>query len=193
MLYGNDELEKFHNHLREGNNPWPQYFEMQDINGRREAVVHKVVQRWIDHIFNTDPECSQSSAIRDLLRIVEQKLLVVQLKPRSEYPIRASPREPETIRQRATAREFRDSLDIILEKVKKDPRYLLTGNSREKLISPGIIRAYSLELDPPETNRAFESQALDEFPTERDQHTNAILKSRVGKVCPIYQFLNIIG
>ncbi|KAF2496438.1 HET-domain-containing protein [Lophium mytilinum] len=162
MLYGNDELKNFHKHLQGDKYQTSQFFEIRNIDGRKHAAVHSVVRYWIDYIRNTDPECSQNSAMNDLLSIVQENLLVVSFPPRragsmsSAQPLSDANLGEKSTRYRATAREFRESLDRILEKVSKDPTYLLTGKSRKKLadwefpvdneFATGVFRTWGLHI-----------------------------------------------
>ncbi|KAH8647683.1 hypothetical protein BX600DRAFT_518111 [Xylariales sp. PMI_506] len=80
LLYGYDAVDRLNGSIqaaeREG-----QYFEVQMIeHGTRAATVHPEVIKWMDHIA-ADPECSGSSAIGDMLKLVRNKLLVVNLNP----------------------------------------------------------------------------------------------------------------
>ena len=105
----------------------------------------------MSHLQQSDPECKEDTAIRDLLIIVRTKLLVVELDPRnpanrkdslvSRTDVRDTPS-----RYRATAAEYRDSLTAILAKIKQQPAsYLCSGKSRHgvrlplgsELLSPG--------------------------------------------------------
>lgn len=167
ILYGNDELNNFYNQVKGDTQSVCQYFEIPENVVPRRAELHGVVLRWMDHIQNTDPECSQESAIRDLLNVVRTKLLVVPLPPNraSAMPgadtLRpgrglAPPGIGETVTNyRATAREFREALDKILEKVRK-PGYLLTDKVRANarppaakmsdLLSPNVAQRADLGL-----------------------------------------------
>ncbi|KAF2176066.1 hypothetical protein K469DRAFT_700459 [Zopfia rhizophila CBS 207.26] len=141
ILYGNDELNNFYNQVKGDAQQVCQYFEISENVIPRQAQVHAVVRLWMDHIQNSDPECSQDSAIRDLLNIVRTKLLVVPLPPNRASSLNPGPRlvPPgigETITNyRATASEFRGALDNMLGKVRR-PGYLLTGKTRENIRLP---------------------------------------------------------
>ncbi|KAI4621856.1 hypothetical protein J4E80_004229 [Alternaria sp. BMP 0032] len=141
ILYGNDQLNNFYSQVKGDAKQVCQYFEILETGELRRPQVHHVVLQWINHIENTDPECAQDSALRDLLRLVREKLLVVPLPPNRESSLTAGrvlvqPGVGETItRYRATADEFRDALDKILSKVDA-PNYLLTGGKRENVKAP---------------------------------------------------------
>ncbi|KAF1924940.1 uncharacterized protein M421DRAFT_103483 [Didymella exigua CBS 183.55] len=130
LLHGHDTLEKFRFQII-GDTQYSstQFFQ---ISGAGEAPqIHPVVAAWIDHILRFDPECSQDSAIKDLLEIVRKKLLVVTLKPNrmgdrdSSMFLRPKRDGDENPLYRATAAEFRGSLDKILNKILiKGTKYL---------------------------------------------------------------------
>ena len=142
ILYGSDELNNFYNQSKGDTKRDFQYFEVLVDEVQRRAQLHSVVQRWIDHIQNTDPECSQDSAIRDLLSIVQTRLLVVPLPPdQASSPRLGPPLAPPEINEtvtnyRASASQFRDALDRILLKMDV-PGYVLTGKQRIDVRTPG--------------------------------------------------------
>lgn len=151
ILHGNDELNSFYNQVKGDTKQVCQYYEVKEAEGR--AVVHRVVKLWIDHIQRTEPECSRDSpsAVKDLLNLVKDRLLVVHLAPTSPTmmqggqmkggPMFQIPEDGEGIpRYRATAAELRDSLDDIIAK-STNPDYLL---------SPGVRR--SVKLPSPKSN-----------------------------------------
>lgn len=141
ILYGNEELNSFYNQVKGAGHQVCQYFEVLESRTPMRAKVHRVVLLWMDQIQNMDPECSQESAIRDLLSVVRTKLLVIPLPPNrtrsfNPGPGLVPPAEGEQItRYRATASEFRDALDGILSKVSR-PGYLLTGKTRDNIKPP---------------------------------------------------------
>lgn len=141
MLYGNNELNNFYNQVKGDAKQVCQYFEIPETGDMRRPGLHRVVLQWINHIQNKDPECSQETAIHDLLKVVREKLLVVPLPPNRESSttggrVFAPPALGETFtRYRATADEFRDALDDILSKTRR-PDYLLTAHGREGLSLP---------------------------------------------------------
>ncbi|KAF2714315.1 hypothetical protein K504DRAFT_528668 [Pleomassaria siparia CBS 279.74] len=150
VLHGNDALNKFHSQVRGDSQQVCQYFEITDAKEFQQtgalAKIHRVVLRWINHIKDYDPECSQDSAIRDLLNIVRERLLVVNL-PINHMSITQGGRmlappalgEPVT-RYRATAAEFREALDEILGKMvltrTNEFGYHFTGNNRANATIP---------------------------------------------------------
>ncbi|CAO2653752.1 Nn.00g031630.m01.CDS01 [Neocucurbitaria sp. VM-36] len=141
ILYGNDQLNNFYNQVKGDAKQICQYFEIPETGEPKRAEIHRVVLQWINHIQNVDPECSQESAIHDLLKVVKEKLLVIPLPPNRESSVTAGrvfepPGIGETVtRYRATADEFRDALDKILSKA-TSPNYLFTGKTRANVNLP---------------------------------------------------------
>lgn len=139
ILYGNEELKRFYDQLKDRTKQACQYFEIPEAGSR--AQVHRVVLQWMDHMQAFDPEFSDESALRDLLRIVRTKLLVVPLPPNRESSFQPGrgleqPGIGELVTNyRATASQFRDALDEILGKVGK-ANYLLTGKVRQNIPMP---------------------------------------------------------
>lgn len=142
LLYGNDALKEFIQKIDTGQG---QYFETRIRGPQTEHAVRSVVLEWMDHIRTKDPECSQQSAIKDLLDIIQNKLLVVNLPPDSASSLttgagrlfRQPPDADSITRYRAKAIDFRDALGEVLEKVKvSESGYLLTGKSRSSIKPP---------------------------------------------------------
>jgi serine/threonine protein kinase len=143
ILYGNEPLTSFYDQIAGGPKLPYQYYEITDPNEPNRAEVHRVVLKWIKHIESNDPECSQNSAIRDLLTIVREKLLVVRLPPsrvssQSGGRPLAPPALGGALQFRATAEEFRDALLNILEKA-KEQAYLFTGKDRGNARPPASM------------------------------------------------------
>lgn len=149
LLYGNDRLERFYQHLQ-GNSRTVPYYELPSHGSEGGATVHRVVQLWISHLQRHDPECRAESAIGDLLKLVQQKLLVVDLPPlrgktyqpsSSKLPVVAiiqPPRSGEVGpgRHRATAEGLSKGLSAIHERASWDSTYLLTGAQRGEIPFP---------------------------------------------------------
>ncbi|KAH7371419.1 kinase-like domain-containing protein [Pyrenochaeta sp. MPI-SDFR-AT-0127] len=138
ILYGNAELNNLYEQIEGKAQNICQYYELVDSNDPRGARVHPVVSRWMEYIRDKDPECptNSSSAIKDLLEVVRERLLIVPLPSDQELLTRfrrgSSPTAfGRTVTQyRATAAQFRDALDEILAKANV-PRYMFTENNRD--------------------------------------------------------------
>jgi serine/threonine protein kinase len=153
LLYGNDELLKFNDGLKELLEESSPYFEIDKANPRL-AKVHRSVRVCMDHI-SKDPECTGSTALRDLLEIVRTKLLVVHLPQHRPSIINALDESSGSVAvtdadtlgissrpsgpPRASAELFRNSLDDIIGKGEANERYWFTGTKRDGLRGPPII------------------------------------------------------
>lgn len=77
LLYGEYGVDQFQRDLEHSC-----FYQISEINGRRFARVHDVVERWMDQM-EKDPRCKvDTTAIGDLLEIVRTGLLVVKLPQR---------------------------------------------------------------------------------------------------------------
>jgi serine/threonine protein kinase len=151
ILYGVERLTEFYNQIAGGSQLPYQYYEIPDAKEPTHAEVHRIVLTWMDHIETKDPECSQDSAIRDLLRLIREKLLVVRL-PAISVSSRSALAPPALGEAsspfRATAEEVRNALKDILAKANHRP-YLYTGKDRsrarppENMLSPTAQRSDS--------------------------------------------------
>lgn len=154
ILYGNGELKKLYNDKKGFKQLHRYYTVTQPIeDGPHGPRLHPLVNRWMNYIEQSDPECNidGSSAIKDLLAIVREKLLIVPLSPDRLSGIGrgrtlAMPTlGQEVTRYRATAAEFRDALDKIL--ANKDIKsYLFTGSDRTSLKPPSVGISSSLSI-----------------------------------------------
>jgi serine/threonine protein kinase len=155
MLFGLDGLNEFYHQLKSDGKQASQFYEIPDpkYGSVAGAEVHHIVLRWMHHIQNTDPECSDDSAIKDLLTLVRTKLLVIALPPgrmsnlEGKSRLMHPPLEETTVRHRGTALQFRDGLDIILSR-SSEPKYLLRGNLRQNVKTPQRTPRRSELLSP---------------------------------------------
>ncbi|KAI0532296.1 hypothetical protein GGR58DRAFT_507576 [Xylaria digitata] len=110
-LYGFEELDRFHGEFdyREHCLPITSYF--FSSTGDSEATVHPTVIRWFDRMFREDI-CGVNTFLGEILRLIKQRLLVVELPNESEH------------HGRATAVKFRDTMDKILLKIETVAAYL---------------------------------------------------------------------
>ncbi|KAK5732726.1 hypothetical protein LTR17_010281 [Elasticomyces elasticus] len=96
------------------------------------AEVSEVASSWMKRILEQDPECNgpEGSALGDLLRLVQQKLLVVATPdgPGHDLPDR-----------RIDAAALCDSLRDIISKAAANPKYLSTGTDRSNISTPGKL------------------------------------------------------
>ncbi|RSL48343.1 hypothetical protein CEP54_012970 [Fusarium duplospermum] len=118
LLYGWDELSRFHSGLNG-------FFQVSGNSSNSQVNVHSDIVDWMDHI-SKDQECSGQTALGDLLRLVKEKLLVVN--------ITAEDSDGDLGTRRATAHELRDDLASILSNENAGSGYFYTGRSREGLV-----------------------------------------------------------
>ncbi|KAH3959712.1 hypothetical protein HBH64_022360 [Parastagonospora nodorum] len=158
LLYGNEALVEFYEQAESSSSPSEfQYYKLQRTETGSRSVVHPTVIGWMDHIQKEDPEChiESASALKDLLYIVREKLLVVDLPPtrgsaladgggaRGFAPAFVGGRT----KYRATAAEFRKALDAI-QKKGKDSAYVFTGQDRSDVSLPMVPSSYGKFLVP---------------------------------------------
>lgn len=149
LLYGNEELEKFNNCLHDSFKDTSPYWALDN----KRPEVHPSVKKCMDHI-GEDPECSGSTAVGDLLRIVRTKLLVVKLPPktmsfRQQMAARSSTSSTSSPsgHYRAKAEDFHEALKGILEKGKSNDKYWFTGTPRHNLTGP-VDKIPSENMEP---------------------------------------------
>lgn len=123
LLYGTEGLEKFHatieTNILNGTSFW-------SMAGREGAVVSHTVTLWMNSL-RSHPECCKQSALGDLLKLIQEKMLVVEL------PIYAS--EPGVSGVRAKADDVYMELARMVGKAKANKSYLLLGASQPSLQS----------------------------------------------------------
>jgi serine/threonine protein kinase len=167
ILYGNRVLTTFNDQIIWDLQQLSPFFKLENDGGATGAVLHKVVLEWIDDILPQDPECQRESAIRDLLDIVKNKLLVINYLPKEVKRRPAGPRlvvpnvvvtdndaprevtatsfdEAQGSNIRATAQEFRDAIQKIRDKINVDRRYLL--DPRQEPVQPLVQSSGTLLL-----------------------------------------------
>jgi hypothetical protein len=72
-------LNRFNKSVKDESNGDSPFYQASDVNGKRVARVHSVVEHWINHMEN-DASCKAGiTALGDLLNIVKTGLLVVKL------------------------------------------------------------------------------------------------------------------
>ncbi|KAK0653987.1 kinase-like domain-containing protein [Cercophora samala] len=133
ILYGNNGLELFYEQQKVRKNPTTDtlYFAVD----RNVAQVSDIANHWMSEILTKDPECNRASAsaLADLVRLVRDRLLVVEL-----------PNENMTTQQisrcRADAGELKQKLEAIWKKARDDEtqrgNYLCLGRDRAKIAPP---------------------------------------------------------
>ncbi|KAF4982594.1 hypothetical protein FZEAL_1826 [Fusarium zealandicum] len=146
LLYGNVQLERFYHQLRGNSDIFTPYYTLDVGSGVKRATLRPPVVHWISHIKNTHPECQRASAINDLLKLVEERLLVVPLPIRrpttllQNRPQGTQSSLPEIhdgkVRYRATSKEFQGAMQRILQRVRKSDGYTLTSTGLASAAPP---------------------------------------------------------
>lgn len=159
LLYGPEALDDFSRSMNGDTGQVAPYWEFVPGSNKKEARLRENVLKCIARI-RADPECQHPTAIRDLLDIVEKRLLIIPLPPGRASEVEPRERvEPQTPNFRdsgppgspatsfrvlepvpgpfrARAETLRDSLEIMQGKGKKDMAYWFTGTKRDGLIGP---------------------------------------------------------
>jgi serine/threonine protein kinase len=157
LLYGADALNEFNDKyiIGEMGEPSP-YFEIEGKGNNKRAKVHPAVDETMDAL-SRDQECrvGEKTALKDLLRIVKTKLLVVSLGAATimDGEGSVSPPHPSTIPagSRASARDLCLALDEIIDKGEKNERYWYSGKSRSYSQRLPRIRSQGSSSLSPET------------------------------------------
>jgi len=151
VLWGNRGLKRFRGDLEQGNGQLYFYSTMSSDTGPDVDIVHADVRRWLQFIRKSHPQCTEgpASALRDLLEIVQTRLLVVDLPPATTRTHRYSSAIPQTIelpfrgprqkdvsvtRYRATAEQLCSELEECRKKASSPgsfPEYLLRKQHEE--------------------------------------------------------------
>ena len=134
LLFGNKNLEVFNNKIVDEMGQKGHWFERKREPGDSEArpTVQHHVQDTIRALLR-DQECAPGTAMRELLDIVRQKLLVVELGNATFYGGDiGSPQSRQGCR--VYSEELLRSLNDMVGKGEKDEGYWFTGKSRDKLL-----------------------------------------------------------
>lgn len=128
LLYGRTELTNYHITTDKFGGEGSPYWTRSGPGGIAASVSH-MAALWMETILKRDPECSgpDNSAIRDLMLLIRDKMLVVDL------PARSDEDEPNC---RANSKSVLDELRRILDQAMRDDKYLFTRRSREGVKAP---------------------------------------------------------
>ncbi|KAI1114936.1 HET-domain-containing protein [Nemania sp. NC0429] len=188
LLYGSQGLDQFYlesKHLRDYTGQ-TLYFTTRTYSkdGGSELVtsVSEIAKHWITEILEKDPECStQYSAIRHLLELVRDRLLVVEIPSKSR---------PNGTGYRATSAELLRELENIKRTADDDDEneYLFTGTSRKYVKVPSPFCAPNETIAEPKISEPHDCLGAHHLPTHASfQH--ALLDSfwifvEDGNLCP---------
>ncbi|KAK4171486.1 putative Serine/threonine-protein kinase [Triangularia setosa] len=127
LLYGSDNLERFNSQIIDEGRHRSHWFKVD--KDKDHAYVHSHVQATIKALY-LDPECKTDTALRELLAIVETKLLVVELDPPAT-PVSSLAPPKSTAGSRAYSQELMTRLDDIVARGSTDETYWFTGTNRQ--------------------------------------------------------------
>lgn len=126
LFFGVEELSNFKNRaITLGS----LYWSAKSVHNKT-AKLNDSTFAWIDQLLAQDPECESSmrgSAMRDLVELVKQKLLVLELPKDSDVPEQGS---------RINSQTLVKELDAIIKKGSQDSAYLFSGRARDGLTPP---------------------------------------------------------
>jgi serine/threonine protein kinase len=125
ILYGHTEVTNFELTTTKRETEGTPYW----TRNRESAGVSQMAGLWMSSILQDDPECMgpKPSAIADLMRLIQRKMLVVKLPPRSDEYTQGC---------RTNAEDVFEEMTAILKKAKSDEEYLFTGRSRKGIKPP---------------------------------------------------------
>jgi serine/threonine protein kinase len=135
MLYGQKAIKKFKETQPIEFSKNGSFYWTRSAATGTAATVSQTVAVWMDEILKSDPECNRRSAVGDLMKLVRDKMLVVNLGGRYEQSgvdalrLDIHPR-------RASARVVRDELQKILDDMDLSPGYCFTGADRSHARPP---------------------------------------------------------
>lgn len=121
MLYGKDWLQDFAKTMKSADqNETPFWVRIDTSNN---AAISPIVNKMIQYMLSNDPECSGSepSAMRDLLDLVYNQMLVIDLPAISDIYMPG---------KRANTQAVLAALNSIISKSETNSHYLFTGKSR---------------------------------------------------------------
>ncbi|KAI1421302.1 heterokaryon incompatibility protein-domain-containing protein [Xylaria sp. FL1777] len=140
LLYGTKGLKTFyhaHTHFKD-HAQQTLYFTTRRhfIDGNYElvATVSDIALHWIREMLEKDPECQGYTALRQLLELVRDRLLIVPI------PSRSRPKETS---YRATSGELYREVDNIRRTANQDDDYLFTGSDRSHVEIPSLLGTHN--------------------------------------------------
>ncbi|KAI0432395.1 heterokaryon incompatibility protein-domain-containing protein [Xylaria sp. FL1042] len=104
------------------------------------ASVSDIAIHWIREILDKDPECKRYTALRQLLELVRDRLLVVPI------PSKTKPKES---KYRATSWELHREVENIKRTANQDDEYLFTGTDRKHVETPAPLNIHNNSVPHP--------------------------------------------
>jgi hypothetical protein len=159
MLYGQNSLLSFMGESktemgRSGSFYWNTTRPSPDST---KADLSQEAAIWLNGIIDGEPACGRESALRDLMLLITEKMLVVNLPDQSDTY---------QLGRRASAKVVSDELQAILKKC-EDPAYLFPELDRRHVLppSPGDSRM-GAGIRPAEAHSIVQKQALSPAPRQ---------------------------
>ncbi|KAK1826462.1 HET-domain-containing protein [Podospora conica] len=132
LLFGNENLEKFNSEIVDEHGQPNHWFQKKKKQGSAKAVVHRYVRGTITALLK-DQECVGQTAIGDLVRIVKDKLLVVELGGARTFGDGDLNSLPTSLKGcRVYSHELMQSLDAVVKRC-EDDKYCFTGKNRDMI------------------------------------------------------------
>ncbi|KAI3326456.1 HET-domain-containing protein [Xylariaceae sp. AK1471] len=182
LLYGSQGLDQFYleNKRFQGHTRQTLYFTASShpTDGGSELVanVSEIAMHWITEILEKDPECKRYTALRQLLELVRDRLLVVAIPSKSK---------PKEATYRATSGELYKEVKNIRRTAKDDNDYLFTGTDRRQVKPPSPFSAPNEIIPKPKTARSQDHLGVHHSPAhDSSQHAmNTGLTAVVTRIC----------
>ncbi|KAI0401501.1 HET-domain-containing protein [Xylaria palmicola] len=187
LLYGSEGLDRFYQESKRLKDRTRQtlYFttSCRPADGGTELVasVSEIAMHWITEILEKDPECQRYTAIRQLLELIRDRLLVV------EIPRRSKPREAA---YRATSGELHEELKTIMETVMQDDDYLFTDTDRRNVKAPSPFHMPDTIISEPKTSKPQEYLAVNNSLTLNTSR-NALVSLLNDSTSELFQSLTL--
>ena len=108
LLYGFEGLERFNKSVRGEINESSPFYQLNEVDGKNVGVVHRVATCWMNHMAQDQACRVGTTALGDLLEIVQTGLLVVKLPREGGTFVEGSFQASRMVRLRAN--ELRDRL-----------------------------------------------------------------------------------
>lgn len=151
LLYGSQGLDQFYLEYQrfQGHTQQTLYFTTSshptDSGSELVANVSGIAMHWITEILEKDPECHGYTAIRQLLELVRDRLLVVAIPSKSR---------PNEAIYRAKSWELHREVENIRRTANDDDEYLFTGTDRRRVKAPSPFNAPHEIISKPKVEQA---------------------------------------
>lgn len=142
LLYGSSALKQFESLYDQGQGS--PYWTWEST--RRTARINENALALMSDILANDPECQSRSAIRDLVVLVRDKLLVIV----QRGPLAIA-------RDRVYSDSLYSELDKIVSEAQRDSAYLFTGSPRTSVTPPEILVRRNMRRESQQSSYSHQS------------------------------------